>query len=162
MHSLADGAQSEALHIDLPERYPRAFCRIVSSPYCVIVFRVTEVEHIERVDVHARVTVDIGNGEEVLHMADVEARLFLDLADDTLLARLPVINESPGQVECALGGIFGAPCHQQFALAVQDEGRRGRTGVLVIRKPALRAVLALEVIDLEELAPALRTVSEEF
>jgi len=109
MHGLADGAQSEALHIDLPERYPRTLCRIVSGPYCVIVFRVTEVEHVKRVDVHAGITVDIGDGEQVLHLFDVEAGLLFDLADDALLARLPIINESPGQVEGSDGTVV-RPC----------------------------------------------------
>ena len=52
MHGLADGTQSKALHIDLPERYPCTLRSIVSGPYRVIAFHMTEIEHVECVDIH--------------------------------------------------------------------------------------------------------------
>ena len=91
---------------------------------------------------------------------DVKARLFLDLADDALLTRLSIINEPSGQVECALGRIFSAPGHKQFTLVIQDEGRGGRTGVLVVGEPTVRAMPTLMVMDLKQLTAAFRQEEE--
>jgi hypothetical protein len=119
-----------------------------------------EEEHIKGVDVHAGIAVDVGNGEEIFHLLDIEASLFLYLADNSLLACLVVVYKPARQVECPFGGILGTTDNQQFALAVQNEGSRGRTGVLIIGEPAVRTVLALDIMYLKKFAAAFGAVVE--
>ena len=160
MDSLADRTQSEALYIDILEGYPCTFRRIVTGMYDSLVIHLTEVEQIECVDIHAGVLVDIGDGEEILHLFDVKAGFLLDLTDDALLARFLIIHKTARQVKGALAWLFPSDGHQQLSFAVDDEGSRRRTGVLVVGEPAVRTMLALEVMDLEQITAAFRTVME--
>ena len=128
MYTLTDRTQSKPFYIHLLKGYPRTFCRIVVCMDGGIIIDMTEEEHIEGVDIHAGIVVDVGDGEEIFHLLDIEASLFLYLADNSLLACLVVVYKPARQVECPFGGILGTTDDQQFALAVQNEGSRGRTG----------------------------------
>ena len=121
MNSLTDGAQSETLYIHLAQWYPETGCGIVSGLDDHIIFYMTDEEEIEGVDVHPRVTVDVGHGEEVCHVADGESGLFLDFARHTLFGRFFIVHETAGQVERAFRWVFGSADHQQLAFAVQDK-----------------------------------------
>lgn len=125
-----------------------------------IIIDMTEEEHIEGVDIHAGIAVDVGDGEEIFHLLDDQTCLFLDFTDDSLLACLAVVDKAAWQVECPFGGILGTTDDQQFALAVQNEGSRGRTGVLIIGEPAVRTVLALDIMYLKQFAATLGAVPE--
>ena len=125
-----------------------------------IIIDMTEEEHIEGVDIHAGIAVDVGDGKEIFHLLDDQTCLFLDFTDDSLLACLAVVDKATGQVECPFGGILGTTDDQQFALAVQNEGSRGRTGVLIIGEPAVRTVLALDIMYLKQFATTLGAVPE--
>ena len=125
-----------------------------------IIIDMTEEEHIEGVDIHAGIAVDVGDGEEIFHLPDDQSCLFLDFTDDSLLACLAVVDKAAWQVECPFGGILGTTDNQQFALAVQNEGSRGRTGVLIIGEPAVRTVLALDIVYLKQFAATFGAVPE--
>ena len=125
-----------------------------------IIIDMTEEEHIEGVDIHAGIAVDVGDGKEIFHLLDDQTCLFLDFTDDSLLACLVVVDKAAWQVECPFGGILGTTDDQQFALAVQNEGSRGRTGVLIIGEPTVRTVLALDIVYLKQFAATLGAVPE--
>lgn len=160
MDGLSDRAQSETFDIDLTKRHPETFCRIVGCMNLVSL-HMADIEHIEGMNIHARVTIDVRNGEKILHLADFQTRLFLDFADDALLACLVVVNEAAWQVKGALGGFLATTHNEQLTPTVQNEGCRGRTGILVVGEPAVRTVLAFEVVDLEILTATLRAILEQ-
>ena len=82
MHAFTYRTESETLHIHLSQGNPAASSCIVSSLNLCPFASMTEVEHIECVDVHARVAIDIGDREQILHLFDVESGLLFNLADD--------------------------------------------------------------------------------
>ena len=163
MYGLSDRTESEALHIDLPQREPGELGSIVGSLHLHVV-NATEEEEIERMDVHARIVIDIGNGEEIRHLTSLhlETCLFEDLPDHTLLSVLIVIHKTTGQVKGAFGRFLGTTGHQQFSFLVEDEGSRRSTRVLVIRKATVGTMPAQGVMDLKITTATLRTESEYF
>ena len=102
MHGLSDGTQAKTFYIDFAERDPETGICIVGSLNHYIVFHVAEIEHIECMDVHARVFINVRNRKEILHFFDAESCLFLDFPDDTLFTRFPVINETAREVKGSL------------------------------------------------------------
>lgn len=162
MHSLTDGTQTKTLYIDFAERYPEAGIGIVGSLDNRVIFHMTDKEHVKCVNVHARISIDVGNREEVLYFLDAKTGLFPDLADNALFARFLVIDKTAGQVKGSLGRLLASTDDEQFAPVVQDEGRRGRTGILVIGESTVRTMFALKVVLLQIRTSALRTELEDF
>ena len=160
MYSLTDRGEAKALYIDLSQRNPHTLSGIVGSLDHVTV-GMAQIKHIQRMDVHPRVTVDVGYRKEILHLSDIKPCLFPDLSDDALFTTLSIIHETARQVKGVFGGLLATTGYEQLAFAIQDEGRRCRTGILIICKPTTRAVLALEIMLFEVFAAALRTILED-
>ena len=105
--------------------------------------------HIEGVDTHAAIHIDIGRGEEVLDVFDIEPCLFLYLTTHTLLYGLIHVAETARQVEGSLGGFLGTSDNQQLIVVVDDECCRSRAGIGVVSETTVPALLALEVVHLK-------------
>lgn len=162
MDSLSDGAQAEMIRTDFMERNPETSGGIIGSlDSGMILFHMTDIEHVKGVDIHARILVYVWNGKEILHFFNAQPSLFLDLTDDTLFARFLIVNKTTRQVKGTLGRLLAAADDKQFVFIIQNEGCRGRTGVLVIGEPTVRTVFALKVVLLKIRTPALRTELED-
>jgi hypothetical protein len=111
VYGLAYGAQSETLYIHLSEGYPLQFGGIVVGFYYSLACYVAQEEEVERVYVHTRVVINVGDRELVFDGVgiDVESGFFLDFPHHALFGVLVVIYKSARQVECALGR-FLASC----------------------------------------------------
>ena len=113
--------------------------------------------HIEGMDTHAAIFIDIRGREEIPHLFNVQPCLFLDFATHPLFYRFIHITEATWQVEGSLGRFLGTTHHQQLIPIVHDEGCRCRTGIGIIGKAAVTAALAFEVVNLEMTAATDRT-----
>ena len=118
--------------------------------------------HVERVDTHAAIQIDIGRGKEVLDFLDVESGFLLDFATHSLFYRFAHVDETTRQVERPLGRFLSTSHHQHLLLVVDNKSSRSRTGVCIIRKPAVLTLLAFEVVDLKMTAATDRTIFELF
>jgi hypothetical protein len=116
--------------------------------------------HIEGMNTHATIHIDIGRREKVLDIIDFQARLFLDFTTHAILYGLIHVAEASRQVKSAFGRLFGTTHYQQLIVVVDDKRCRGRTGVGIIGEATVSALLALEVVDLKMTAATYRTVSE--
>ena len=97
MYSLTDRGEAKALYIDLSQRNPHTLSGIVGSLDHVTV-GMAQIKHIQCMDVHPRVTVDVGYRKEILHLSDIEPCFFPDLSDNALLTALPIVDEAARQV----------------------------------------------------------------
>jgi hypothetical protein len=124
VYGLAYGAQSETLYIHLSEGYPLQFGGIVVGFYYSLACYVAQEEEVERVYVHSRIVVNIGDRELVFDGVgiDVESGFFLDFSHYALFGILIVVHKTARQVKCTFGGLFAASGHQQFAFVVQNKG----------------------------------------
>ena len=109
MYSLTDRGKTKPLYIDLSQRDPHTLGDIVGS-LNLITISMTQIKHVQRVDVHSRIVVDVRDGEKILHLANIESSFFLDLADDALLTALPVIHKAAWQVKGIFSRLFATSC----------------------------------------------------
>jgi hypothetical protein len=111
-------------------------------------------------DTHAAVHIDIGRGEEVLDVVDLQSRLFLDLTTHALLNGFIHVAETAREVEGAFGRLLGTTYYQQLIVVVDDKCCCGRAGIGIIGEATVAAFLAFEVVDLKMTAATNRTVFE--
>ena len=68
MDSLSDGAQAETFHTDFMKRNPETSGGIIGGlDGGMILFHMTDKEHVKGVDIHARILIDVRNRKEILH-----------------------------------------------------------------------------------------------
>jgi len=165
LDSAADASQSEVGGVEAGYVDPEAGRGIIGGVGDGGRRHVDGIEQVERVERHAGIEVEIGEREEIAKVGrgDGEARLLADLATDALLARLLHIDESARKVERAACRFVSAAYDEELAAAVhltRDEGRGGRHRVGIVGEAAVGAVLALDVVDTETAAAAVRAEQE--
>ena len=118
MYSLTYRAQSETFYIDLVKGYPLQLSCVVGSLYFGILVNMAHKEKVERMYVHARISVHVGYREQILYGIGGynEASLFLYLPNHALFGVLVVINKAAWKVECALCGLFASSGNKQLVL----------------------------------------------
>lgn len=127
---IADAGKAEVGRIDLADRNPEGLSGIISSTdsgleRVRIAMNRNEVIHVEGMNSHATIQVDVRRGEEILDVVDVEACLFLDLTSHALFYRLAHIDKPSRQVECTLSRLLAAAHDEHLTDIVDDEGRCG-------------------------------------
>lgn len=75
-------------------------------------------KHVEGVDVHIAIAVEVGDAEQVVGTGDMQAGLFKHFTDDAFFTRLIHIGETTRKVERALRRLFLATDYQQLVMLV--------------------------------------------
>jgi len=158
---VADAGKAKLGGIDLGYGNPKSLSGVVSGfDGRDGAVHPSQVIHIERMDAHTAIDVDVGRREEILDVRDVKACLLLDFTNHTLLYRFTHIDESARQVERSLGWFLGATDDQHLIVVVDDKCCRCGTGVGIVREPTVATLLALEVVHFKMLTTTNRTVLE--
>ena len=162
---VTDTPQTKVLSPYLTEWHPLTGGRIVGSLRLGIRLRLTEIEHVERMDFHARIAIDVRNGEEVAATGYHESRLLTYFSQHPLLARLVHIDETTRQVERPLGRLLSPPHNQKFHLSAltsaDDKGGGSRRRIGIVGKAAVGTMLALHIVLSPVCTPATRTIAED-
>ena len=146
MQPLTDGTEAKLFRLDLSFGNPKISRGIIGSMDDRKIADLTTIEHIQRVNIHATVTVKIRDTEEIVDMRHVKARLLFHLADHSRLTRLIHIDEATGEVESPFAGIILPADNEELTLLVLDEGYRGTTRIGIIDKSAVLTTLTLLII----------------
>lgn len=162
---LTDAGKSEISRIKVAKLYPLAVVGIIVSNRLCPLLWLAEVEHVKGVDVHARVVIDVWDGEQETARAHFKTCLLTYLTEYRLLVILIHIDKASRQVEGALGRLLGSTNHQQLVFAVTAvthyERRRCGRWIGIIGEATVRTVLALDVVNRPSATATARAILED-
>ena len=113
--------QTELLGVDVIGTEPHALGSIITCHCHCGVLHLAEIEHVERVDVDATITIDIGQREKILRRSDFKPSFLHHLAAYALLRGLANLGESTWQIECTLGWLLLAALNENLTLGIADD-----------------------------------------
>ena len=158
---IADAGKAKIGGIDFINGYPKSLSGIVLSMDGRSVTMYSDKEiHVERMNTHSAILVNVGRGKKILYAVDLQTCLLLDFTSHTFFNGFIHVAEAARQVEGSLCRFLGTSYHQHLVPVVHDEGRSSRTGVGIVGETAVTTLLALKVVDFEMRAAADGTESK--
>jgi hypothetical protein len=158
---IADAGKAKIGGIDFINGYPKSLSGIVLSMDGRSVTMYSDKEiHVERMNTHSAILVNVGRGKKILYAVDLQTCLLLNFTSHTFFNGFIHVAETAREVEGAFGRLLGTTYYQQLIVVVDDECCCGRAGIGIIREATVPALLAFEVVDLKMTAATNRTVFE--